>query len=73
MQWDDESIDPKFDDLVSLSRSSDPGESTYRKSFSITSKFIDGVKKRRLENDVGNLLLAINGKSSHPSRDEAKT
>ena len=41
---DDESIDRFLDDLVSLRRKSDPEESTNRKNFSITSKFIEGVK-----------------------------
>ena len=43
-QRDDESIDRFLDDLESLRRRSDPEESTNRRNFSITSKFIDGVK-----------------------------
>ena len=43
-QRDDESIDRFLDDLESMRRRSDPEESTNRKNFSITSKFIDGMK-----------------------------
>ena len=43
-QRDDESIYRFLDDLESLSRRSDPEESTNRRNFSIASKFIDGVK-----------------------------
>ena len=46
-QKDDESIDRFLDDLESLRRRSDPKESTNRRIFSITSKFIDGVKRDR--------------------------
>ena len=45
---DDESIDRFLDDLESLRRRSDPEESTNRRNFSITSKFIDGVKSDNL-------------------------
>ena len=41
---DDKSIDRFLDDLERLRRRSDPEESTNRRNFSITSKFIDGVK-----------------------------
>ena len=41
---DDESIDRFLGDLESLRRRSDPEESTNRRSFSIASKFFDGVK-----------------------------
>ena len=43
-QRDDESIDRFLDYLESLRRKSDPEESTNRRTFSIASKFIDGVK-----------------------------
>ena len=42
-QRDDESIYRILDDLESLTRRSDPEESTNRGNFSIASKFIDGV------------------------------
>ena len=59
MQRDDESIDPKSDNLVSLSRRSDPGESTCRRNFSITSKFIDGVQN----DDLRRMLATYNSLS----------
>ena len=43
-QREDESIDRFLDDLESLRRRSDPEESTNRRNFSISSKFIDGVR-----------------------------
>ena len=43
-QRDDESIDRFLDDIERLRRRSDPEESTNRRSFSIASKFINGVK-----------------------------
>ena len=43
-QREDDSIDEILDDLESLRRRSDTGESTNRINFSIASKFIDGVR-----------------------------
>ena len=53
-QRDDESIDRFLEDLESLRRRSDPEESTNRRNFSITSKFIDGVKS----DDLRTMLAA---------------
>ena len=47
-QRDGESIDQFLGDLESLRRRSDPEESTNRKNFSITWKFIDRVKSDNL-------------------------
>ena len=69
-QRDDESIDRFLDDLESLRRRSDPEDSTNRRNFSITSKFIDGVKSDDLRTMIATYYTL--SKDSAPTLEEMR-
>ena len=71
MQRDDESIDRFLDDLESLRRRSDPEDSTNRRNFSITSKFIDGVKSDDLRTMLAT-CYTLSKDSSAPTPEEMR-
>ena len=69
-QRDNESIDRFLDDLKSLRRRSDPEESTKRRTFSIASKFIDGVKSDNLRTMLATYYTL--SKDSAPTPEEMR-
>ena len=65
-QRQDESIDQFLDDLESLRRRSDPEESTNRRSFSIASKFIVGMRSDDLRKRLATYYTLSKGNAPIP-------
>ena len=72
-QRGDESIDRLLDDLERLKRRSDPEESTNRRSFSIASKFIDGVESDDLRTMLATYYTLSKDNASTPEEMRQKS